>query len=263
MTDWLSASAMLLAGLIVGFMFLYGMKRRRVNIDAERADLEAKRDALLARLREDPSDKQLELQAAEVLKRLDGLRPSVPSAPSVVNPPRSNEALKGFIWGAGSMAVLAAIGIFVWQSTKPKETQAEAPMQTAAPVDAEVAQLQRNVQKNPNDLNLRDDLAKAYLNRDDLTGVAEQTRFVLQRNPNDARALTYQALVHIAARQPEAAAAMLTKATRVDPNLLDAYVGLAWLNAESGNLDGAQAAIDEAKKRHPEQAARLDDVMSH
>src|SRR5579884_1484525 len=104
MTDWLSASAMLLAGLIVGFMFLYGMKRRRANIDADRADLEAKRDALVARLREDPNDKQLELQAAEVLKKLDGLKSSVASVPSVVAQSKSNEALKGFLWGAASVA---------------------------------------------------------------------------------------------------------------------------------------------------------------
>ena len=44
MTDWLSASAMLAAGLIVGFMFLYGMKRRQAKTDTVRADLEAKRD---------------------------------------------------------------------------------------------------------------------------------------------------------------------------------------------------------------------------
>ncbi len=36
MTDWLSASAMLLSGLIVGFMFLYGMKRRDGKSDMER-----------------------------------------------------------------------------------------------------------------------------------------------------------------------------------------------------------------------------------
>ena len=159
MTDWLSASAMLLAGLIVGAMFLYGMKRRRVNVDAERADLEAKRDALLARLREDPNDKQLELQAAEVLKKLDGLKPSVPSTPSVVTQPQSNEALKGFLWGAASVAVLAAIGFFVWQSAKPKETPTQqAPMQSAAK-DGELTQLQQRVSANPDDLNLRDDLA--------------------------------------------------------------------------------------------------------
>jgi tetratricopeptide (TPR) repeat protein len=254
---------MILAGLIVGFMFLYGMKRRQTRVDGERADLEAKRDALLARLREDPSDKQLELQAAEVLKRLDklGSGSGGQAILPVQSPASGPSQLKGFLWGAGSVAVLAAIGFFVMQQAKPKESSPSAPVQAAG--NDEIAQLRQNVDKNPNDLSLRDDLAKAYLNRDDLNGVAEQTRFVLQRNPNDARALTYQALVHIAARQPEAAAAMLNKATQTDPNLLDAWVGLAWLNAESGNMNGAQAAIDEAKKRHPEQASRLDELMSH
>ncbi|HUJ13855.1 MAG TPA: tetratricopeptide repeat protein [Thermoanaerobaculia bacterium] len=275
MTDWLSASAMLLAGLIVGFMFLYGMKRRRANVDADRADLEAKRDALLARLREDPSDKQLELQAAEVLKKLDKLRvgtgaparPASGEAPAATPSQSRNAALIGFAWGAGSVAVLAGIGFFVWQQAKPKETamppQQQSAMASPAANDPLIQQLQRNVDQNPNDLNLRDDLAKAYLDRDDLTGVAQQTRVVLQKNPNDARALTYQALVHIAARQPEAAAAMLQKATQVDPDLLDAWVGLAWLHAASGEIPQAQAAIDEAKKRHPDQAARLDDLMNH
>jgi len=258
---------MLLAGIIVGAMFLYGMRSRAAKTDTARADLEAKRDALLARLREDPSDKRLELETAEVLKKLDGLPatsssgPSVSSAPSVV---KSNDTIKGFVWGAGSMAVLAAIGFFVWQQAKPKGSETQtAPMAAPSATDPAIVQLQKQVDANPNNLDLRDDLAKAYLDRDDLNGVASQTRYVLQKNPNDARALTYQALVHIAARQPEAAAAMLNKATQADPNLLDAWVGLAWLYAESGDINKAQAAINEGKKRHPEQAARLDELMTH
>jgi hypothetical protein len=259
MTDWLSASAMLAAGLIVGFMFLYGMKRRQAKPDTVRADLEAKRDALVARLREDPSDRRLELEAAEVLKKLDGLGGGQAILPVPTGKSAGPTQVKGFLWGAGSMAALAAIAFFVVQQAKPKEAMAPA----NAPANDALGSLQRSVQQNPDNLGLRDDLAKAYLDRDDLNGVAEQTRYVLQRNPNDARALTYQALVHIAARQPEAASAMLQKATTVDPNQLDAWVGLAWLNAESGNMAGAQAAIDEGKKRHPEQAARLDELMNH
>ena len=271
MTDWVSAGAMLAAGLIVGIMFLYGMKRRQAKPDSARADLEAKRDALLARLREDPSDKRLELEVADVLKRLDGLpitdrglKPASTSVPESAPASDRNAAMKGFAWGAGSVAVLAGIAFFVMQQAKPKES-APMPQQQASPAanDPAIIQLQSSVAQNPDNLNLRDDLAKAYLDRDDLSGVAEQTRYVLTRNPNDARALTYQALVHIAARQPEAAAAMLQKATQTDPNLLDAWVGLAWLSAESGDLKKAQAAIDEGKKRHPEQAARLDELMTH
>ena len=78
MTDWLSAGGMILAGLIVGFMFWYGMKRRSAKPDLERSDLEAKRDALLQQLRElkemggsGEERQRLELETAEVLRKLD------------------------------------------------------------------------------------------------------------------------------------------------------------------------------------------------
>ncbi|HEY8133547.1 MAG TPA: tetratricopeptide repeat protein, partial [Thermoanaerobaculia bacterium] len=260
MTDWLSASAMLLAGVIVGFMFLYGMKRRQERSDLERADLEAKRDAFVAKLREGPTGEErarLEAEAAAVLRKLDALGELPPPPAGATS---SNAAVKGFAWGAGSVAVLAGIGWFVVQSAKPKEAPAVSSMAAA---DRSLSDLERSVQQNPDNLALRDDLAKAYLDRENLNGVAEQTQYVLQRNPNDARALTYQALVHIAGRQPEAAAAMLQRATQSDPNLIDAWVGLAWLNAQSGDLKRAEAAIDEAKRRHPEESARLDQLMAH
>jgi tetratricopeptide (TPR) repeat protein len=258
MTDWLGASAMLLAGIVVGFMFLYGMKRRRDRSNLERADLEAKRDALLTQLRQERSAEErarLEREAAEVLRKLDGLREAPVPAPEVGSTSQ-RAALKGFLWGATSVAILAGIGWFVMQSSKPK---GEVP---PAATDTALAELERGVQRNPDNLVLRDDLAKAYLDRDNLNGVAEQTQYVLQRSPNDARALTYQGIVHIAARQPEAAAAMLQRATQSDPNLLDAWVGLAFLHAQSGNFDQAEAAISEAKRRHPDEAARLDGLMA-
>jgi len=238
---------MLLAGVIVGFMFLYGMKRRQERSDLERADLEAKRDALIGRLREG-ADPALEREAAEVLWKLENVEPTLSRLEPAGEPALRSSALKGFAWGAASVAILAGIGWFVMQSAKPKDA---------------FAQLQQSVEKNPDNLSLRDDLAKAYLDRENLNGVAEQTRYVLQRNPNDARALTYQALVHMAARQPETAAEMLQRATESDPNLIDAWVGIAWLSAENGDLPRAQAAIDEAKRRHPEAAPRLDELMTH
>ena len=56
-TDWLSAIGILLAGLVLGFMFVYAyvMKRRGqqpVVEDVVLRDLEAKRDALLQQLRD-------------------------------------------------------------------------------------------------------------------------------------------------------------------------------------------------------------------
>ena len=45
MTDWLSAGAMLLAGIIVGVVFLYGMKTRKKDDGGpeQQADAEAGR----------------------------------------------------------------------------------------------------------------------------------------------------------------------------------------------------------------------------
>src|SRR5712675_2285038 len=94
MTDWLSATAMILSGLIVGFMFWYGMKGRAAKPDVERLDLEAKRDVLLQQLRElketggsVEEQRRLERETADVLRALDKRKvaPSKPaSAPAPV-----------------------------------------------------------------------------------------------------------------------------------------------------------------------------------
>src|SRR5881275_2480267 len=91
MTDWLSAAGMILSGLIVGFMFWYGMKSRASKPDVERLDLEAKRDALLRQLRElketggsVEEQRRLERETADVLRTLDKRKaaPAKPAAPT-------------------------------------------------------------------------------------------------------------------------------------------------------------------------------------
>ena len=264
MTDWLTASGMVLSGLIVGFMFIYGMKRRDAKSDLERKDLEAKRDVLIAKIRDeaDPAERtRLELEAATVLRKLD--RPTGGGQPPpAVQPSTKSSSVAGFLWGAGSMAVLAGIAFFVMQSAKPKE-EAPTPQPQQQQADDVVRKLEASVQSNPTDLKARVELAKAYLDRENMPGVVEQTQYVLQRSPNDARALTYEALVRIASGQADVARTMLERATKSDPNLIDAWVGLAWVNAQTGKMHDAVAAINEAKKRHPDQAARLDTLMEH
>src|SRR2546428_5252081 len=235
-TDWLTAAAMLLCGLVVGFMFVYGMKRRALRGDVERDDLEAKRDALARELRDLDDRGGNAFERARLQHELQAL-----GAPAA-SPVRAAEgggapqsaALRGFLYGALSVAILAGIGWFVSRSTSQR----------------------------PDDLQAHDDLAKSALDREDFQEVARQTQYVLQRSPNDARALTYQALVRIAMGQNEVAAQMLSRATQSDPNLLDALVATAWIRSQSGDSAGAEAAVAEAKQRHPEQAARLDELLA-
>ena len=282
-TDWVSASAILAAGIVLGIMFIYFVKRRPEPIvastDSDLRDLEAKRDALVQQLRGlDPSNAdertRLEIETAQVLRRIDERRKVERQAPPVTaavsSDPLRRATMIGFGWGAGSMLILAALGYLVMQSAKPREQNASltggettTTMRPAQPPpDPAVQQLEAAVKKSPDDLNARIDLAKAYLERDNLMGVFDQTQYVLVRSPNEPRALTYQALVRMAMGQGADAVGMLERATKADPSLLDAWVALAWANTTAGKTKQAEAAIAEAERRHPEEKARLEQVYA-
>jgi len=293
-TDWLSAIGILLAGLVLGFMFVYAfVTRRRGAIapadDLELRDLEARRDALLQQLRElDGDDKderaRLEVETAQVLRSIDQHKPltgvaAPTSAARAGEAPAPHSApsgffakhpeLKGFAWGVGSVAALGFLGYFGYKSATPKDAGAPAPMQQAAPMQQPAAQddpairdLEARVKQSPDDLNLRLELTHAYLDKENLMGVFEQTEYILKKTPNDAQAQTYQALVRMAMGQGDNALALLKSATKNDPSLIDAWVSLAWYYTQTGNKAEAKEAIDQAIKRHPDQKARLTEVLT-
>ncbi|MGZ4809488.1 MAG: tetratricopeptide repeat protein [Thermoanaerobaculia bacterium] len=288
-TDWLSALGILLAGLVLGFMFVYGyVMRRRDGVapatgDLELRDLEAKRDALLQQLREGEDDAEerarLEVEAAQVLRAIDvrtqrvaagaspapvvggGVRRLTKTSSSSMRP-----EVKGFLWGAGSTAALGLLLFFGYSKMQPKEAPVQGgpmqqPAQAQAPqADASLADLEARVKSNPDDLALRMELTHAYLDKENLMGVFDQTEYILKKNPNDAQAQTYQALVRMAMGQRDSALKLLKSATKNDPSLLDAWVALAWYYTQTGNKSEARAAIDQAIERHPEQKERLDEV---
>jgi cytochrome c-type biogenesis protein CcmH len=294
-TDWLSASAILLAGLAVGGFFVWNVLRAprpaaagALPFDAGRDDLAAKRDALVVQLREIDAEagklasdqaagerQRLERQLAGVLRELD--RKPVPVAsrtapraepPSVSSAAVANTTIKGFFWGVASSAGIALLFWLVMQSTRPRDSSAagNAPMTgtmaaATPPVDPQLAELQSAVERSPSDDNARLNLAQGYLEHEDLNGVIRETQTVLSHSPRNARALTYQALVRIAAGQPEAAIQMLKVATQSDPQLIDAWVGLAYADTQLARGDDAAAAIEEAMRRHPEEKQRLGEML--
>jgi len=298
--DWLSGTAMLLSGLVIGFMFIYSVLRRKgaTSAPAEEAlvDLEAKRDALLAQLREldDTASKQapaqiaaerhrLEIETAQVLRAIDqnagrALSPSPPKekpgraeSPSYVVAPAGNPAMKGFVWGAVSVAAIAFLAWFVTNSAKPKDEAAPSSMAAApqqqvrqqAAIDPQLQALEARAKANPEDINVQNELAKSYLDHENLMGAYQTTKAVLQNHPDDPRALTYNALVRITMGGEHARPAeeMLVKATKLDPQLLDPYVGLAFIYRQSGRMKEAKDVVAEAAKRHPEDKARLEDLL--
>ncbi|MCU1230470.1 MAG: Cytochrome c heme lyase subunit CcmH [Acidobacteria bacterium] len=280
MNDWLTASAILLSGLVVGFMFVYSMKRSARTGEAERRDLQAKLDARVQQLREledvggsDEERARLEREAADALRELEGVAapPTTSTTPTPATEKKPTGPLAGFLWGAGSVAAIAALIFFVTSSAKQRganegltggQPAGAAPMQQAAASDPEIQRLEAAVKATPDDLALRNELAKAQLDRENMPAVVEQTRYVLQRAPNDARALTYEALVRIATNQVDDALPMLEKAVKIDPSLLETQVALAWIYTNAGRTAEADAAMKEAFARHPEERAKLTEVFA-
>lgn len=281
MTDWTSAAAIVAAGVIAGIIFIFFFKRKPAashGDDLELRDLEAKRDALIGQIRDldtagGDERTRLELATAQILRQIDEHKRSSfkPAAKPVssVNA-RQRKTFAGFAWGVASTLVLGGLGYFVMQSAKPREAsqgvtggvETSSIRAAQAPADPALQQMEAAVQKAPDDLNLRNELAHAYLERENLMGVFEHTQYVLSKSPRDARALTYQAFVRMAMGQGGDAENMLVAATKSDPALLDAWVGLAWAETLAGKTKQAEGAIAEAERRHPEEQQRLQQVYA-
>lgn len=263
--------------------------------ELEVRDLGAKRDSLFDQLREldDTSAKrdadqlaveryELELEAARTLRRLDELTgrhaPSKRGAPGAKAAEAASAVevettvapvspLKGFLWGIGSAVAIVALVFFVAKSADERgdggsmtgNIPGGGGMQSGegAPPDPELQQLLSRVQANPNDLDLRNELAFQQLMREQLMGVFETTQYVLERRPGDPAAMTYQSVVRLAMGQSAEAEQMLKRAIEAKPDLLDARVYLSLTYAQLGRYDEAKAAIDEAIRRSPAEAERL------
>jgi cytochrome c-type biogenesis protein CcmH len=286
-TDWTSAIVIGIAGIILGALFIYLFNRKKaaptIEGDLERKDLEAKRDALIAQLRALPDDAvderaRLEADTAIVLRQLDQRHAPAAAtrAPASAAGAPASQFTKGFLWGAGSAAALAALLFFVYQAATPRpegegltggignpqQQQQQQQPQAAASTDPMVIQLEQAVQKDPNNSKLRLDLAQMYLERENLMGVFEQTKVVLDREPQNPRALTFGALVRMAMGESETAVQMLQQATKVEPSNLDAWVAMAWIHAQTGKMNEAESAIAQASRVSPENKGRLEEVLS-
>jgi len=296
-TDWLSAIGILLSGLVLGFMFIYTFRKNRTAVataDLDRRDLEAKRDALIRQLREltddEPEERtRLELEAAKVLRALEtplpagegGAERRVRGEQATESPKATRKSqsgpLAGFLWGAGTVAALVFLGYYVFSKAEVKQDpnqtmpmasaqgggqQMPAQQQRPAQADPAVQKLEQEVSADPNNADKRIALARIYLDKENMMGVFEQTKAVLDKNPNDARAQTYNAIVRMAMGQLDQSTSMLNTATRTDPKLADAWVALAWIHVQKGDKTGAKAAIDSAIENVPAEADRLRDVWN-
>jgi tetratricopeptide (TPR) repeat protein len=291
-TDWATALAILTAGLILGVFFIYFAKKRKAATIMDGSDalveLEARRDALVEQLR-DPSVQgaeraRLEHETADVLRQLDGASRKAPKADrtaaaapvaTAAPAPQFAQAMKGFVWGVVTFGVLGGLGYVVMQQSAPREAggsmtgaipteqaqQAEGHPMSAAPTDARVAKLQEEIKKNPADMQLRLALAQLHMQRNDLMGVHEVSKVILEREPENSLGLTYAAVVRAAMGETDIAVEMLHRAAKNQPSNLDAYVALAWVEAQKGSIADAEKAIAAGIAAVPGEKVLLGQVM--
>jgi tetratricopeptide (TPR) repeat protein len=278
--NWTPTLIALGIGAVAGLFLIMNLFRRRGAAspveDRELAlhDLEAQRDGLLYEIQALGSSSMamrypLELQLAAVLRDLARVQPKKKAQrieTAEATPVDSRAGMKGFLWGMGGAVSVGALVIFVLQTAEPKEAvppQAPVPAaQANTQQDPELAMIQNMVAADPDNLELRVDLAAAHLMRDQMMDVWRATSYVLERKPDHARALAYQALVRFQMGEPETAVEMLTRATTIDPKLFDAWTHLALVYGQMGKLDDAAVAIAQAKKVDPAQTPMLDSFMA-
>ena len=260
------------------------------SLPLEQRDLLAQRDELLAQLREllDTSAKRnpeqlsreryaLELATAAVLRQLDRREATVraetvkvdeakaqgAAAAEAEAAPAVSPALRGFLWATGTMVLVGGLLYLVSHQATARPQGATVTGNTPGmgsspgPVDPEEARAKAAVAQNPDDIEARLDLARAYLRREDMMGVWNETQFVLAKEPSNPQALSYQALVRLAMGQSALALEMMQKALKTAPDFLDGYIHIALVYVRMGKTQEADAAIAEAIRRFPDEKEML------
>ncbi len=108
------------------------------------------------------------------------------------------------------------------------------------------------------DVEARLDAAQGALDRQDYTTTFTETQTVLERDPGNPRALTYQAMVRLEMGQTATALRMLEEARARAPDSIAVYAYGAMAYVRAGRTPEAEVLITDAKARFPDQAAILD-----
>jgi cytochrome c-type biogenesis protein CcmH/NrfG len=183
---------------------------------------------------------------------------------SSISPPARSPELRGMLWGAAAIAVLT-LSFVVFPHARPRSPAVTAPGEipkepvSAAPAseDPREHELKVELARNPEDLDKRLELARLYLDRQDMKSAWKETWQVLQRSPQNPVALTYEGLIRIAAGKPETSLEPLRVAIAKNPDLLEAYLQLAFAYLRLDRVRDAEATITTASKRFPDKAASL------
>jgi tetratricopeptide (TPR) repeat protein len=287
LSSWTPAFVFLVVGAAIGGVLALLLRRRPgaeprrppVESSLEIRDLEQKEASLLAQLEEldDTAAKYrpdafaarrraLEVEAAASLRALEtslaearrrekgAVRENGRDDRATV--PRA-AATRGFLWGAGTVAALALLLVFVSRSATRRAPDGSLTGSVDRAGRTEVASsgeddLQERIRSHPEDVEARLALARLQVARADWMGVWQQTQKILELAPDNAEALSYQGLVRFTMGQPDEAVTLLERAQAAAPDEMDSYAILSLVYAKTGRMSLAEATIKRAEERFPE-----------
>jgi hypothetical protein len=202
--------------------------------------------------------------------------PSTSSEPSPRLATRRDPVVRGFVLGVAGMAATLVLAFAVSKTlARPRAGHAAAP---AAPltqgpfeppppdrrgasgdtVDTAEAEAKAALERDPEDVNARLELARIRLDKEDYMSVQSETERVLKGSPGNARAIAYQSQVRLMMGQPQVAVDMLRQAVAKEPTFLQAYIYLSYAYLSLGQQAEAKAAIEAGKRQYPAQSAWLE-----
>jgi cytochrome c-type biogenesis protein CcmH len=252
----------------------------------ELLDVAARQEVALSRLRELEEGnaafsseaavaerRRLEIEAAKALRDLEERRTESSKARSESLASSSSILSHRWLWGLGSAACAAAVVLGLQSFSAPREAgrpmtggtgampmaASAAPAEVEAPMDAAVAGLRRRVDEDPENINLRLDLADAYLKT--VSGSFEgfeQSKIVLAKDPENPRALVQQAAVRALMGQQGTALQLAERAVARDPKLENGWIQRGRSALALGQRQVAIESFEKAIALNPLRAAELE-----
>ena len=289
--SWTPPLVVLALGAVSGAAVVISRTRRKAGSAPEkggapRVDLQRRYDALIRRLSEGaPAEERasLEKEAALILREMEtgrtpepvtdlqgGSEPAAAAAAATpAQAPAPASAWVGFAYGVLSMTILGGLIFLASQGStqrqeggsptggNPMSAPAGEGPQVSAEEEAQLKALEDAVRREPAQIGPRIELTRAYLHRRDLMQVFDQTKAILEIEPGNPHALTYQALVRVAMGQANQAETMLEEVIAKNPKIEDAYIHLAIARLQLGDRKGALEAIQAGQAQFPEDKEEL------
>lgn len=274
-TNWFLGFLVLASGLALGGLLAWWFGRNagtgdvledvpgEGNATAARDALVARRDDLLARLRaldaSATADERhaLELEAAAVLRELDHLSEPAPALE------KSSSPWKALAWVGGTVAFAVTLTVALMQFTSERTAGGSITGNTSIPsagsgapqIDPVIARYEQLVAAEPDNLDHRLNLAQAYVyseRTDLLLNAFQQLLPVLEKEPENPRALTYLAIVRLAMGQYDRAFENLDVAVTGDPSLTEAWVQRGLAAFRLGRWQDAADSWERAVEQRPD-----------